>query len=47
MAADRFFTALGVALGTSVGMVFSAPRPALARKKAASDKPPPDPLGLY
>jgi len=38
--------ALGVAMGTSVAMVFSAPSPALARKKVASDKPPPHPLGL-
>ena len=38
--------AIGVALGVAFGMVFSASSPALARKKVASDKPPPHPLGL-
>jgi hypothetical protein len=39
--------AFGVAIGVAFGMIFGAASPeALARKKAASDKPLPHPLDL-
>jgi hypothetical protein len=39
--------AVGVAIGVAFSMIFGAASPeALARKKAASDKPLPHPLGL-
>lgn len=39
--------AAGVAIGVAFGMVFSGSSATLARKKVASDKPLPHPLGLW
>ena len=39
--------AMGIALGSSFGMVFSGAGTEADRKKVASDKPLPHPLGLW